>query len=361
MLDKTSGNKLLFIKKIFYWIDGFGEAFVLSKFLRIIRFLFISELSLSKARELAISKKILINDDIKKTISHTDWKVIIKEISVDLLKSTVESVFSKFVLIEFESVDIASLVVFKWSVFMRKNSVHKTYVISCNLVTYVSNRCVVICFDNEAFRLATVGSVSIFKGVNLRWTSLSLACCALCEQFGHVFFDCLVDKNSGGHEKKKHVLIAYSVSFSGRTWAQIASVSAFLNVFCLVNHLVSLKCSLELLADQVSIVIKKLSFVELVFLSSISYVFLLAASVFLVSDLNLNMIIENLSAPPAPFLPVVGITALEFGLSSLKVLTVKVDELKSKIVALEVLISSVLKRLDQLCSGLGFVALSFFQ
>ncbi|KAG9292058.1 hypothetical protein G9A89_017958 [Geosiphon pyriformis] len=100
-----------------------------SKFPGIIRSSFTSEISLNKAREMAIGKKILVNDNLRKMDVHSDQEVIVKEIPVDLPRLAVESVFSKFgkivsikiqlvgfwqkALVEFESSEIASLVVSK--------------------------------------------------------------------------------------------------------------------------------------------------------------------------------------------------------------------------------------------------------
>ncbi|KAG9292799.1 hypothetical protein G9A89_006360 [Geosiphon pyriformis] len=70
--EKTNGNKLILIKKIFYRIDGFGEVSTLLKFPKIIKALFISEFSMNKAKELAICKKIIVNDDLRKINSHSN-------------------------------------------------------------------------------------------------------------------------------------------------------------------------------------------------------------------------------------------------------------------------------------------------
>ncbi|KAG9305046.1 hypothetical protein G9A89_007449 [Geosiphon pyriformis] len=136
---KSNSDKLFKVKKIFYKIDGFGGASTLSKFPGVIRSTFTSESSLVKARELAICKKILVNDDLRKVNSHSDREVIIKKISVDLPKSAIEAVFSRFgkivsikvqliglwqkALVEYESSEMADLVAARWSVLMRKDSV----------------------------------------------------------------------------------------------------------------------------------------------------------------------------------------------------------------------------------------------
>ncbi|KAG9295046.1 hypothetical protein G9A89_017840 [Geosiphon pyriformis] len=278
---KMNVDKLMVVKKIFYRIDEFGEASTLSKFPEIIRSSFTSEKSLIKAREMTIGEKILVNNDLKKINSCSDWEVIVKEIPVDLLRLVVESVFSKFgeivsikiqligfwqkALVEFKSFEVASLVVSKWSVLMGKDSVcvalavsnkqmwvsrdwhrallytllvgttahdlssllesydGKTCFIGRNPNSYVHDRCAVICFGDKAFKLAAISTIPVFKNVSLRWAGLSLASCTHCKQFSHVMVNCSL----AGIYKKKSASIARPVSFGGKTWAQVAGGSPF--------------------------------------------------------------------------------------------------------------------------------------
>ncbi|KAG9297802.1 hypothetical protein G9A89_000107 [Geosiphon pyriformis] len=101
----------------------------------------------------------------------------------------------------------------------------------------VLDRCAVICFADEASKLAAFGSVSVLKEVSLHWAGLSLAHCAACKQYGHTSGVCLVGENSGSCGKrvvtnldcvclasiykKKQAPITYPVSFSGRTWVSV--------------------------------------------------------------------------------------------------------------------------------------------
>ncbi|KAG9285088.1 hypothetical protein G9A89_009899 [Geosiphon pyriformis] len=94
--EKNVSEKLISIKKIFYQINGFEGASTPSKFPEIIRSSFTSELSLNKAKKLAICGKILVNNDVKKLGVCSNWEIIVKEIPVDLSKLAVESVFAKF-------------------------------------------------------------------------------------------------------------------------------------------------------------------------------------------------------------------------------------------------------------------------
>ncbi|KAG9298951.1 hypothetical protein G9A89_015973 [Geosiphon pyriformis] len=383
---KTNGNK----------IDGFGEASILSKFPEIIRFLFTSESSMNKAKELAIYEKIVVNNDLKRVSNCSDKKIVVKKILVNFPKLAVESVFSKFgkivsikmqliglwqkALVEFESSEIADLVAARWSVFMKKDSVHVVKA---------------MCFVNKTSKLAAIGSTPVFKSMNLCWASLSLACCAYCKQFGHISTGCLLNGNFGVYGKqvvtpqnqiclaniykRKQTSIVYPVFFSEKTWAQVADgffshvglsdffgtdsssdakpvllVSNSLSDSCLIDQLASLEHSLGLLMDQVSIIMKKLSFVELVPLVSKPHVSPSVVLVPVMSNLNLKMALNNtLPSSPPSLLVVVVDSVVNLSSSSSKVLTTKVGGLESKMVALEVSVEFVLERLNCLCSGLS--------
>ncbi|KAG9288908.1 hypothetical protein G9A89_019530 [Geosiphon pyriformis] len=193
MSGKTVSDKLISVKKIFYSVDGFGRASTSSKFSNIIKSFFTSDLSLKKAKKLAVNENILVNNDVRQINKCTNWKIVVKKIPVNLSKSAVESVFSKFseivlikiqligfwqkILVEFESLNIASLVASKWSVFMEKDSVHVVLATS---------------------KLAAIGSISVFKGVNLCWAGLFLACRTKYKHFGHISDVFLADKVMAG-------------------------------------------------------------------------------------------------------------------------------------------------------------------
>ncbi|KAG9306142.1 hypothetical protein G9A89_016046 [Geosiphon pyriformis] len=258
---KTVSDKLICVKKFFYQMNGFGGASTPSKFLGIIRSSFTSEMSLNKVKELAISKNILVNDDLRRI-------VIVEEISVDLPKLVIKAVFSKFAIIEFELAEVVCLVASKWSVLVEKNSMWvlkdhhqallytlligmtahdladllesyggKTCFIGRNPGSYVHNRCTIICFENETAKLAAFGLVPVFKGVSLCWAGLSLACCTACKQYDYISGECSVGENFGGCGKKvvtdlncvhlasiykkKQAPVTHPVSFSGKTWTSV--------------------------------------------------------------------------------------------------------------------------------------------
>ncbi|KAG9299545.1 hypothetical protein G9A89_020716 [Geosiphon pyriformis] len=269
----------------------------------------------------------------------------------------------------------------------------RTCFIGCNSSTYVHDRCAVICFGNEASKLAAIDTVLIFKGVNLHWAGLSLACCAACKQFGHVSGVCPVSKNSGSREKrvisdqdrvclagiykKKQTSISHPVSFAGKTWAQVAGGSlscVFSSVFSsagvrsssvssslisdplvmsqLNDHLATLECSLEILADRVSGIVKKLSFVDLVLLASLcdgaSSIVFVPAALGVSSDIVLD---DRSTLSVLPFSGAGG-SAVVLSSSGSKVLTSKVGGLESKMSAMKASIGAVLARLDFLCFNL---------
>ncbi|KAG9284437.1 hypothetical protein G9A89_023694 [Geosiphon pyriformis] len=417
---RTNSNKLISIKKIFYKIDGFGGASTSSKFPGVIHSTFTNESSLIKARKMAVCEKIVVNSDLKKANIHLNQEVIVKEISVDLLKLAVESA-----LIEFESSEVASLAASKWSVLMGKDLVHvaltvnnkqtwasrdhhwallytlsvgtsaydlsellvlygrRTCFIGCNPGLYVHNQCAIICFENEDVRLAAVSTILIFKGVSLHWASFVLASCIKCEQFGHITINCLVGGSSGVREKrvKKSAPIACPVLFGGKTWTQVASGTSFcvspsgfpgsglysglvpplavsnhLVVSHLNNHLAVLEHSLELLANCVSGILVRLDSFGVVSLVPSSLALPPAVSAALSSEVDSDMIVDNALSSSDITPPITIDAVVDLNASSSKVLTVKVHGLKIKLVALEASVGSVLDKLNLLCSGLGLSA-----
>ncbi|KAG9305506.1 hypothetical protein G9A89_006476 [Geosiphon pyriformis] len=347
---KNVNEKLISIKKIFYQVDDFEGAFTPSKFPEIIKFSFTSELSLNKTKELMIHGKILVNNNIRKLGIHSNQEIIVKKIPVDLPRSAVESVFFKFgkimsikmqliglwqkALVEFDSLEVASLVVSKWDQHrallytlpigitahdlsgLLDSYGKKTCFIGCNPSSYVHNRCAVICFINETFKLAAIRSVPVFKGTSLQWTGFSLACCTKCKQFGYISNVCSSDGISEIHKK----------------WVVTDQ-------------------------DLVSGILVKLGSLELMHLAVASGVSLSKIPVTVVPDLDLDMVLDGKSMVYTSSSLVVNDIATTISPSSSKILTTKIGGLESKIMALEVLVESVLEKLDHLCSGLSLLVL----
>ncbi|KAG9307585.1 hypothetical protein G9A89_023150 [Geosiphon pyriformis] len=274
--DKTNSDKLISIKKIFYKIDDFGEASTSSKFSGVIRSTFISESSLNKAKEMAINKKIIVNNDLKKINSYAvDWALV-------------EFESTKTVCLDFVCVALA---INDKELWISRNCYHallytlsvgttahnfselveaysrRTCFIGCNSSSYVHNRCVIICFENG------------IQGVSLQWTGLSLASCTQCKQFGHITINYPLGGNSGVCDKwKKLALISCFMVFTSKTWTQVAGGSSFCVVSSSLsgnslqsavvpslqfsldmnNRFATLECSLASLAKQVDKLAKKL-------------------------------------------------------------------------------------------------------
>ncbi|KAG9294494.1 hypothetical protein G9A89_009341 [Geosiphon pyriformis] len=119
----------------------------------------------------------------------------------------------------------------------------------------------------------------------------------------------------------------------------------------LIAHVASLEWSLELLTNQVSGLVHKLSNMGLVLQALSSSSKASATVVVTKENLALDMIVDDselVLQPPSSDFP----SMSTLGLSSSKVLTSKVGSLESKLVALKTSVNSVLAKLDYLCAGL---------
>ncbi|KAG9287643.1 hypothetical protein G9A89_023993 [Geosiphon pyriformis] len=314
---------------------------------------FTSEISLNKTRDLAVSEKILINNDVRQSVFMGKDSVCVAK-TIDDKKSWVFRDLHHALLYTF----LVGMTAHDFSGLLKSYS-EKTCFIGHNLSSYVHDKCAIVCFVDEASKVAAIGSTPVFKSVNLCWAGLSLACCACCKQFGHIS-----DVRLMGIYKRKQISIAHPVFFvAGGSSSHVAFLvhhsaglpfvaktflfsSAPPNNHDLYGHLASLKHSLELLADQVSGILKKLGSMELVSLAVISDVSLPVVSVSVVSGLDLDMVLDSVPMVSTPFFPVVNNAAANLSSSSSKVLTTKVGGLESKMVALEVSVESVLEKLD---------------
>ncbi|KAG9290415.1 hypothetical protein G9A89_007146 [Geosiphon pyriformis] len=124
VVEKSAQDKLVVIKKLFSKINA----------------TFTSELGLIKATNKITDAKIMVNTDYKKSTSHSDWTVVIKEILIGTSAEAVHAVLSKFgaiksikmqlvelwqkAIIEFEKQSQADLLADRWSILIRKNVVH---------------------------------------------------------------------------------------------------------------------------------------------------------------------------------------------------------------------------------------------
>ncbi|KAG9304676.1 hypothetical protein G9A89_021456 [Geosiphon pyriformis] len=354
---KTVGDKLICVKKIFY-----------------------------QTKKLAICKKIVVNDNLKKISNHSDKEIIVKKIpfgKIVSIKMQLIGLWQK-ALVEFESFEIADLVTAKWSVYMGKNSIcvvkvallytlsvgitahnlldllesygGKTCFIDCNLILYARDRCAIVCFVDEASKLAAIGSTPVFKNVNLHWAGFFLVCCAHCKQFGYISTKCSLGENSGTRSKrvkKKQAPIVRPVFFGEKTWAQVTGGSFFHEVS---SNFFGVGSSLG--AKPVLLVSDSHELVPLASSPHVSHLVVIAP---ITANMNLDMILDDTIMSSLPSLSAVADSVVNLSSSSSKVLTTKVGGLESKMMALEVSVESVLERLDRLCSDMNNLVSIFIE
>ncbi|KAG9300300.1 hypothetical protein G9A89_011373 [Geosiphon pyriformis] len=322
--NKSTTAKTQLIRKIFSLVNGFGGATTLSKFEKIIRFTFTSEKSMEIATLLARKKEININSNLKRQEIRSDWAVVIKKILMDTPKDMII-----LFLIGKDSVYVAKMV-----------KDHKTWALRDWFRAFLFTLPV----ETTAYNLGNllkradvlIFYLAVFSGKS--WAQVVL----------------LANFSGGAYFKSGSSSLSLGISHLGGTLFPILADSSGLD-----DYLAVLKCSLKLLSDQVFVLLKKLSFVELVLLTASSSASPPVAPVLLAPVLNLDMILDSALVSSTPFSSVGSDLMADFSSSSSKILTTKVGGLESKMVALEALIHSVLGRLDHLCSGVGLLTLSF--
>ncbi|KAG9307595.1 hypothetical protein G9A89_023160 [Geosiphon pyriformis] len=254
----------------------------------------------------------------------------------------------------------------------------KTCIINCSLETGNRFHCAVVGFESDEELESAFLIESIFSGVHFFWARLDLVQCEKCEHFGHLILKCnvsnilplisseLLKRPSFGVNclqlarlyAKKNVSISCPTVFGGKLWAQVvssvfssggspSSSGLFSNgmspiVVGLNDCLAVLECSLEILSDQVSVILKKLSFIELVPLAAPSCAPSLAVSVPLALVVDSDMALDNVLALANPPFSGSSESATVLSSSGSKVFISKVDGLESKMSALEASFSSIL-------------------
>ncbi|KAG9296522.1 hypothetical protein G9A89_015114, partial [Geosiphon pyriformis] len=268
----------------------------------------------------------------------------------------------------------------------------RTCIINCSLDTGNRVRCAVVGFKSENDLNFTFFTEPVFGGVHLSWTRLDLVQCGKYGHLGHLALECdasdmsssdllniLNKRRAPGVDclqlaklyAKKNVPISRPAAFGGKSWAQIVSfvsssggspsgfglgvgfssyttsdlgggsLSSTITDSSLNARLTFLERSLELLTDQVSDILRKLSFVELVPMVPSSGAPPLVGSVPLAPVLDFDMALNSELASSNLYSPSID---MGFNSSSSKVLTTKVGGLESKMSALEASVSSVLAR-----------------
>ncbi|KAG9307608.1 hypothetical protein G9A89_023173 [Geosiphon pyriformis] len=268
----------------------------------------------------------------------------------------------------------------------------KTCIINRSIKTGNKIYCAMVGFDFDDDLKSAFYIEPIFGEVKLFWTRMNLVCCKKYGYFGHLALECdildvfvlLLSKKLykkialknvcfqlAKLYKKKHVPIFHSAVFNGKSWAQVVLLADsfggahfksgssffFLNVSSLGGTLSPTSVNTSGI-NWVSALVKKLGSMELVSLATSSHALSTVVSVSLAPVLDSNMVLDKVLVL-STFLLSVGFNVVaDFSSSSSKIVTTKMGGLKSKIVALETLVSLVLKRLNHLCSGLGLSSMN---
>ncbi|KAG9299645.1 hypothetical protein G9A89_020816 [Geosiphon pyriformis] len=346
--EKLVMAKTQLIRKFFLIVNGFGRATTSSKFEEIIRSTFTSEKNMEMATSLAKEKGINVNNNLKRQGLG----------EIKLIKIQLIGLWQKAVV---EFAELASRDWFRALLFTLPA------LLCCGW------------FESEDAMESAYHTESIFSGVKLSWAKLDLVCCEKCGLLGHSALECNV-----------LVPISRSAAFGGKSWAQVVSFAfssgnfyfssgtrsdffspgssgfkrntlVVQSKFSINNCLTSLERFLELLADQVSDIMRRLNGVKFVPLVSITQVVLPATPVLTLASLDTNMVLDVPQSSLFLSSSVLKNKVADLDLSSLKILTSKVGGLESKIMALEVSIGSILRKLDLLCINSGSLIYSLHQ
>ncbi|KAG9299298.1 hypothetical protein G9A89_013946 [Geosiphon pyriformis] len=249
VVGKFFQKKLMVIRRLFSRFNSFGRASAPSKFSGIIHAFFISEASLVQTMEKARAVDILVNTDLKKSASHSDWAVVVKEISVGTLAETADLVTAEWsILIGKDAIRVvrADLDKESWD----KRNYYRVLLYILPIRTNAHDiwdfvRYAVVCFDSGESLDAVIRTTPVFRGSNLYWSSLVSAKCAKCGKLGHTSLSCAesekISSSSSFHKvlsdldksklaaiyAKCSVPVAHSVSFGGLFWVKIANRSSF--------------------------------------------------------------------------------------------------------------------------------------
>ncbi|KAG9293557.1 hypothetical protein G9A89_005560 [Geosiphon pyriformis] len=193
-LDKV----LIMVRKLFSKVNGFGRAFALSKFSKIIHAFFTSKASLVQATEKARATNILA--------------VVVKKIPVGTSAEAVCAAFFEFgsvAVVKFAQSNQTDLVTARWSILIKKNAIR------------------------------------VAKSANLHWSYLDSVKYAKCESLSHTSLNCFVDEkiSPGGpirkilsNDDKSKLAFIYArcsapifhpISFGSVLWTNIVGRSSF--------------------------------------------------------------------------------------------------------------------------------------
>ncbi|KAG9298321.1 hypothetical protein G9A89_002809 [Geosiphon pyriformis] len=384
-------NKLV-MAKTHQWFWG---ATTPSKFEGIIRSTFTFKKSINMAVSLAREKGIVVNTDLRKSEVRSDQAVIIKKIPMDTPKEMIVAAVAEFGEIKLIKIQLIGMwqkavLASRWSFLIGKNSVHVAKAFRALLFTLLVRTTM---HDLGTLLNKTVVGFEPKVDLDFAFSTKSVFGTLECDASDVAIYvsSVLFKKNAPGIDHlqlaklyaKKNISISCPTVFGGKSWTQVvflalssgsspfgssyglsfsssgalglgSNASSFsCDESLLAAYLASLEHSLELLADQVSGILRKLSFVKLVPMVPSSGAPSLVGFVLVAPVLDLDMALNGVlvSSFPPPSSVELG---AGFNLSSSKILTTKISGLESKMSAIKALVSSVLVKLDLLCSGLGF-------
>ncbi|KAG9295427.1 hypothetical protein G9A89_013456 [Geosiphon pyriformis] len=343
----------------------------------------LSTFTLEKSMEMTVllarENKIVINTNLKKQEVCLDWAVVIKEIFMNIPKKIIVTAAAKFE--EIRSIKIQLIGMWQKAVTSRdwfrvllftlpvETTAHnlgtllektgeKTCIINRSLETGNRFHCAVVGFEFNKELESAFFTEPIFSGIHLFWTRLDLVQYGKCRCFGHSVLKCDVHDLTKLYAKKNvpiSRLAAFVVSSASSSGGSSFSSGLFSGgmppIVGLSSHqivglndcLAVLECFLEIFSDQVSVILKKLSFVELVPLAASSCVPSLAVFVPSASVVDSDMILDDVLALVDPPFSGSSESATILSSSGSKVYTSKIGGLESKMSVLKTSFGSILK------------------
>ncbi|KAG9289774.1 hypothetical protein G9A89_015354 [Geosiphon pyriformis] len=239
IVEKSSQEKLNFIKNFFSGVNGFGGASTPSKFGGIICATFTFEKAMMAAANLANKHGVVVNTNFKHPgYNCTNQAIVLKEIPVRTSIETVHAAVSEFGIIKSIKMQLADFLASMWSILIGKDAdskdrfrallytllvgmnAHnlwdffvsvggKTCVINCNSVNYTCACCATVCFDFEEDMNQAVAVMPIIKSVGFYWSCLSSPVCSACSSFGHTSLFCKSVRVSSISKSKRAPLSAH--------------------------------------------------------------------------------------------------------------------------------------------------------
>ncbi|KAG9287494.1 hypothetical protein G9A89_023866 [Geosiphon pyriformis] len=276
------------------------------------------------ATSLAKEKGINVNSNFKKQKIRSDQAVVIKEISMNTPKDMIIAAVSKFGEIKLIKIQLIGMIY-----------------------------CAVVGFEFDDNLESVFYTKPILGSIKLSWIKMDLVWCKKYRKSGHSALECDASvvspfKPSRTFKRvvfnecclqlaklyeKKSVPISCSAVFGGKFWAQVVSFAGSSDSL----HFASgsgfpFSNTSELLTDQVSGIVHKLSNMNLVPQASTLPPKVSAILITTKEDLVLDTVMDDSELVLSPFSSA-SPSVSTLGLSSSKVLTIKVGSLESKLVA----------------------------